>query len=203
MRRNYRYIYCLLAALIIFSQMRINANAGSVYHTFSDKDQIVNQEAVSSLADIGVINGKPSGCFDPQGNVTRAEMAKMICIIMNKGKDMDDNAQYLRKGTDLTDIEGHWAGIYIDYCYSLGIIAGRGNGRFDPDADVTAEEAAKMLLVAAGYDPEKRKFTGKDWAVHVSEAASRRGLYDGYEDSATGSLNRDAAALLLYNALMG
>ena len=61
---------------------------------------------------------------------------------------------------------------YINYCYSLGIIAGRGNGKFDPAATVTGNEAAKMLLVAAGYDAQLEGLTGNDWAIKTASLAS-------------------------------
>ena len=31
------------------------------------------------------------------------------------------------------DIDGHWAEGYIEYCTSMGIIAGVGSGYFDPE----------------------------------------------------------------------
>ena len=42
------------------------------------------------LTILGVINGKEDGSFfDPAGNVTRAEMAKMIATVLNQGADVD------------------------------------------------------------------------------------------------------------------
>ena len=106
------------------------------------------------LTILGVINGKEDGSFfDPAGNVTRAEMAKMTRHRPESGAGSVDGL-YVGMNTGLTDVKGHWAESYINYCYSLGIIAGRGNGKFDPAATVTGNEAAKMLLVAAGYDAQ-------------------------------------------------
>ena len=85
---------------------------------------------------------------------------------------------YVGMNTGLTDVKGHWAESYINYCYSLGIIAGRGNGKFDPSATVTALEAAKMLLVAVGYDPAIEGFEGADWAINVSVRADEQGIFE-------------------------
>ncbi|MBS6800499.1 MAG: S-layer homology domain-containing protein, partial [Clostridiales bacterium] len=103
--------------------------------------------------------------------------------------------------TGLTDVKGHWAESYINYCYSLGIIAGRGNGKFDPAATVTGNEAAKMLLVAAGYDAQLAGLTGADWAIKTASLASTLGIFDNLSVATSDPLTRDNAALLIYNAL--
>ncbi|MBS6803578.1 MAG: S-layer homology domain-containing protein, partial [Clostridiales bacterium] len=103
--------------------------------------------------------------------------------------------------TGLTDVKGHWAESYINYCYSLGIIAGRGNGKFDPAATVTGNEAAKMLLVAAGYDAQLEGLTGNDWAIKTASLASTLGIFDDLTAPTGDPLTRDNAALLIYNAL--
>uniref|UniRef100_UPI00307B1D8B S-layer homology domain-containing protein n=1 Tax=Flavonifractor sp. TaxID=2049025 RepID=UPI00307B1D8B len=90
---------------------------------------------------------------------------------------------------------------HINYCYTTGIIAGRGNGTFDPSATVTALEAAKMLLVAVGYDPAIEGFEGADWAINVSVRADEQGIFEGFTKDLSAPLNRDDAALLIYNAL--
>ncbi|MCB7362923.1 S-layer homology domain-containing protein, partial [Flavonifractor plautii] len=104
---------------------------------------------VSMLVSLGIIEGKPDGSYAPTENVDRAQMAKMLSVIMNKG--VDNSALYQSVNSGLTDITSNWAKGHINYCYTTGIIAGRGNGTFDPSATVTALEAAKMLLVAVGY----------------------------------------------------
>ena len=149
MRNLKRALSLLLAAAMLIGMMVVGASAAGSLDDFSDKDEIVNQDAVSLLTILGVIEGKEDGSFyDPTGNVTRAEMAKMIATILNQGADVA--GLYTGMNTGLTDVSGHWAESYINYCYSLGIIAGRGDGTFDPGATVTGTEAAKMLLVAAG-----------------------------------------------------
>ena len=77
----------------------------------------------------------------------------MISVIMNQG--VDNGALYENSPSGLTDISSHWAKGYIKFCESQGIIAGKGNNKFDPDSPVTGVEAAKMLLVVSGYDSDK------------------------------------------------
>ena len=199
MRNLKRALSLALAAIMLIGMMVVSASAAG-FDDFSDKDEIVNKDAVSMLTILGVINGKEDGSFfDPAGNVTRAEMAKMIATVLNQGADVD--GLYVGMNTGLTDVKGHWAESYINYCYSLGIIAGRGNGKFDPAATVTGNEAAKMLLVAAGYDAQLEGLTGTDWAIKTASLASTLGIFDDLTAATGDPLTRDNAALLIYNAL--
>ena len=198
MRNLKRALSLALAAIMLIGMMVVSACAVS-YNDLTDKDQIVNKDAVSMLVSLGIIEGKPDGSYAPTENVDRAQMAKMLSVIMNKG--VDNSALYQSVNSGLTDITSNWAKGHINYCYTTGIIAGRGNGTFDPSATVTALEAAKMLLVAVGYDPKIEGFEGADWAINVSVRADEQGIFEGFTKDLSAPLNRDDAALLIYNAL--
>jgi hypothetical protein len=200
MRNLKRALSLALAAIMLLGMMVIGASAVDAYDDFTDKADIVNKDAVAMLTTLGIVNGKEDGSyFDPTGDVTRAEMAKMISVILNKGADI--NSQYAGMNSGLTDVSSNWAAGHINYCYTLDIIAGRGDGKFDPTAQVTAVEAAKMLLVAAGYDASIEGLTGASWSFNTSALASRLNIFDGYTKDLQAVLNRDDAALLIYNAL--
>ena len=198
MRNLKRALSLALAAIMLIGMMVVSACAVS-YNDLTDKNQIVNKDAVSMLVSLGIIEGKPDGSYAPTENVDRAQMAKMLSVIMNKG--VDNSALYQSVNSGLTDITSNWAKGHINYCYTTGIIAGRGNGTFDPSATVTALEAAKMLLVAVGYDPKIEGFEGADWAINVSVRADEQGIFEGFTKDLSAPLNRDDAALLIYNAL--
>ena len=198
MRNLKRALSLALAAIMLVGMMVVSASAAS-YNNLTDKDEIVNKDAVSMLVSLGIIEGKPDGSYGPTENVDRAQMAKMLSVIMNKG--VDNSALYQSVNSGLTDITSNWAKGHINYCYTTGIIAGRGNGTFDPSATVTALEAAKMLLVAVGYDPAIEGFEGADWAINVSVRADEQGIFEGFTKDLSAPLNRDDAALLIYNAL--
>ena len=198
MRNLKRALSLALAAIMLIGMMVVSASAAS-YNNLTDKDEIVNKDAVSMLVSLGIIEGKPDGSYAPTENVDRAQMAKMLSVIMNKG--VDNSALYQSVNSGLTDITSNWAKGHINYCYTTGIIAGRGNGTFDPSATVTALEAAKMLLVAVGYDPKIEGFEGADWAINVSVRADEQGIFEGFTKDLSAPLNRDDAALLIYNAL--
>ena len=198
MRNLKRALSLALAVIMVLGLMVVSVGAVS-YNEFSDRGEIVNKDAVSMLTTLGIIEGKPDGSYAPGEGVDRAQMAKMISVIMNQGTD--NSALYENSPTGLTDIASNWAKGHINYCYTTGIIAGRGNGTFDPSAGVTAVEAAKMLLVAAGYDPKTEGLEGSDWAINTNALASRLGIFRSFTKDVTQALNRDDAALLIYNAL--
>ena len=166
---------------------------------FTDSADIkVDTEVVDTLVSLGVVNGYDDGSFKPNGTVTRAEMAKMIYVLRTGNSDA---SAYNDDKTSFTDIGSHWARGYIKYCQSLGIIAGKSNTKFCPNDKVTAQEAAKMLLVTLGYDATKAGLTGANWASKTNALADENGLVDDVNTSFTSACPRQYAAQLIYNAV--
>jgi hypothetical protein len=83
-------------------------------------------------------------------NITRDDFCRLIInlIAQKTGKSIDDvlTSKGLTRSygafTDTSDRN-------VLAAYALGIVNGRGNGLFDPNAGITREEAAKMLRKAA------------------------------------------------------
>ena len=198
MRNLKRALSLALALVMVMSMMVVGAGAVSV-DDFSDGADIVNKEAVTVLATLNVINGKEDGSYDPTGNVTRGEMAKMICVILNGGNDPVLGETV---ADSYSDTASHWAKAYIEYCTTLGIVAGKGDGTFDPNGQVTVAEAGKMVLVALGYNAGVEGYTGGNWQINTAVRANALGLYDDLDYTNTSAaLTRDNAAQMLYNAL--
>ena len=166
---------------------------------FTDQADIkVDADVVDTLVSLGIIEGFEDGSFQPNATVTRAQMAKMI-YVLRTGKS--DASAYNDDKTSFTDIGSHWARGYIKYCQSLGIIAGKSNTIFAPNATVTAQEAAKMLLVTLGYDANKAGLVGSNWAAKTNALADENGLLEDVNTSFTGPCPRQYAAQLIYNAI--
>lgn len=194
MRRLKMALCTVLSLVILLSSMLIGAGA-----TYKDQAGIQHTEAVNKLTELIIINGKGDGYFDPTGYITRAEFCKMICIALNGGH----NPQLRPKESpSYRDIKGHWAEAYIEYHSALAIVSGCGNGLFEPNATITGEQAAKMMLGVAGYDPSFFKFTGANWAHYVNTRATEAGLYKDLQIDYSAPLSRDAAAQLLYNGII-
>ena len=166
---------------------------------FTDQADIkVDTDVVDTLVSLGVVEGFEDGSFQPNGTVTRAQMAKMI-YVLRTGKS--DASAYNDDKTSFTDIGSHWARGYIKYCQSLGIIAGKSNTKFVPNEKVSAQEAAKMLLVTLGYDANKAGLVGTNWAAKTNALADENGLLEDVNTSFTGPCPRQYAAQLIYNTL--
>ena len=166
---------------------------------FTDSADIKATEAVDTLSALGVIDGYTDGSFKPNGTVTRAEMAKMIFVVWNGGKS--DASAYQSMNSAFADTKNHWAAGYVNFCASNGIIAGKSATKFDPDSTVTGQEAAKMLLVVAGYDAAKAGLTGANWAQNTMSYAGLAGLFNDVDSPVEQALPRQYAAQMLYNAL--
>ena len=166
---------------------------------FTDQADIkVKSDVVDTLVSLGVIEGFEDGSFQPNGTVTRAQMAKMIYVLRTGNSDA---SAYNDDKTSFTDIGSHWARGYIKYCQSLGIIAGKSNTKFCPNDKVTAQEAAKMLLVTLGYDATKAGLVGAGWAAKTNALADEAGLLEDVNTSFTAACPRQYAAQLIYNAI--
>ncbi len=166
---------------------------------FTDQADIkVKSDVVDTLVSLGVIEGFEDGSFQPNGTVTRAQMAKMIYVLRTGNSDA---SAYNDDKTSFTDIGSHWARGYIKYCQSLGIIAGKSNTKFCPNDKVTAQEAAKMLLVTLGYDATKAGLVGAGWAAKTNALADENGLLEDVNTSFTSACPRQYAAQLIYNAI--
>ncbi|WP_462384928.1 S-layer homology domain-containing protein [Intestinibacillus massiliensis] len=184
-----------ILALVMAFAMAFTMMAGAA---FTDAADIKAADAVNMLTALGVIEGNPDGSFKPDNTVTRAEMAKMIFVVRNN--KIDDSA-YQTNSTKFVDITGHWAAGYIKFCESQGIIAGKDATHFDPDATVTGVEAAKMLLVVAGYDPAKAVLTGPNWSANTLKYAGAAGILDDVNSGLEAGLPRQYAAQMIYNTL--
>ena len=193
MRNLKRALSLALAFVMVMSLMIVGTSAKS----YTDADKIDNQVAVEILGEIGVMIGNDDGSFAPDRDVTRAEMAVIITRILYGNNMNVDQFKNMNTFTDVPD----WAEGFVNLCASLDIIAGRGNGIFDPDATVTSAEAALMLSRALGYFKNNAEF-GSDWALAAMKRATQVGIIGGdMVLQANAGLDRDDVAQMTFNTL--
>lgn len=80
--------------------------------------------------------------FRPEDNITREEMA----VLLIKALGYEELAeQWVSNGecpfTDVTENQG-----YISMAYEFGMVTGTGDGKFEPNASATREQAAAMMV---------------------------------------------------------
>ena len=187
----------VLTLAMLLSVMVVGAGAA----TFGDQESITNKEAVDVCTTLNIIGGYEDGTFRPTGNVTRAEMSKMICVALNGGQEPTMGSGLIATFNDVA--KDHWAAPYIEYCVSQGIVGGVGGGNFNPTGNITGTQAAKMLLCILGYNASIQGYVGSDyWETNINVDAAQKGLYAGLTNlDASAPLTRDQAAQMIWNAL--
>lgn len=181
----------------------LTLSAGAEETAFTDASEIRHRAAVDTMVRLGIINGKDNGSFAPAGQVTRAEAAKLLAMMLAGGRE--ENLVLSEEAPTFTDIQEHWARDYITFCVQQGVIAGRSEEVFDPNGQVTGGELAKMALVALGYDPAAFGLTGVDWEISTNVYANQPNvdLYAELKDEIDPfePATREQAAQILCNAL--
>ena len=195
MRNLKRALSLALASVMLLGMMVVGSSAKGI-DDFTDKAEIVNQDAVAVTSAIGMFEGYEDGSFGPENVVTRAEMAVIICTMLY-GAGV--NVNQFAETSVFTDVPA-WAQGYVNLCSSLGIVAGVGDGKFDPNATVTTAQAVLMLCRALGYFQSAADF-GNDWMLAATAKGTALGLYGDLKLTANAGLTRDNVAELVFNAL--
>ncbi|GBF68305.1 hypothetical protein LAWASA_994 [Lawsonibacter asaccharolyticus] len=195
MRNLKRALSLALASVMLLGMMVVGSSAKGI-DDFTDKAEIVNQDAVAVTSAIGMFEGYEDGSFGPENVVTRAEMAVIICTMLY-GAGV--NVNQFAETSVFTDVPA-WAQGYVNLCSSLGIVAGVGDGKFDPNATVTTAQAVLMLCRALGYFQSAADF-GSDWMLAATAKGTALGLYGDLKLTANAGLTRDNVAELVFNAL--
>ena len=187
-------LLALVLALVMSMSLVTISNAA-----FKDADKISNKEAVDVMAAVGVLAGYDNGEFGATDTLTRAQACKIIAYLDLGGKTAD---AIKGSGTVFSDVAATaWYAGYVEYCAGAGYVAGIGGGKFDPNANVTGVQFAKMLLCALGYKAEIEGYTGSDYTIAIARDANKNDLFKGLSIATSANLTREQAAQMAFNAL--
>ena len=186
-------LLALVLALVMSMSLVTISNAA-----YSDKADIDLKEAVDVLSAVGVFEGS-DGKFDPKADLTREQAAKLVAYLQLGQKSADA----LVGGNKFTDVAANrWSAGYVDYCATTGVVAGVGNGQFNPTGSLTALQFGKMLLVCLGYDATTENLTGADWQINTSKLMASAKLLKGLDSvKANDVITREQAAQMMLNAI--
>ena len=129
------------------------------------------------------IVGYPNGNVEPNGNITRAEVATIFFRLLTE-KVRTANSTQSNSLSDVT--RGQWFNHAVSTLSSMGIVKGHNDGTFAPNAPITRAEFA---AIAARFDDKNRdtssKFTdiASHWAKNEIGIAANKGWINGYPDS--------------------
>ena len=194
MRNLKRVLSMALASVMVLGLTVVGASAAN----FNDQAEIENTTAAAVMNAIGIIEGNEKGDFMPDQVLTREQAAKIITYMVMG----PENAEKLgTSGTQFSDVAAdRWSAPYIAYCANMGILAGDGTGKFNPEGELTGHAFAKMLLVALGYDATIQNYVGNSWSINVATDAVNAGIYvDGTVMS--NPMTRDEAAQMAFQTL--
>ncbi len=155
--------------------------------------------AINYLSEEGIFTGYDDDSFRPLNNITRAEVAAVIC--RSAGINPDSASSIY---SDVPD--SHWAKGYIMAATKAGIINGSGRGKFNPNDYVTYNEVIKMIVCMIAPDENFSKPSGHWVEPYLNYACDLRMMtYDTRYNMLTYGdepVNRQNAAQFLHNGLM-
>lgn len=181
-----KIISLLCAAFVLVSSVSTLA--------FYDIDDVDVESAVEELSSFDIINGYNDGSFRPDNYITRAEFSKIIvaaCGYTYNG--YDDNLRFY----DVNSSD--WFKDYVYIAKSLDIVNGVDDVNFEPNSNITYEQAIKMIVAALGYNDEATNQGG--YPNGYISVANVLGITNGVNYRNTNKATRGDIALMVYNAL--
>ncbi|NMB33448.1 MAG: hypothetical protein GX992_04310 [Clostridium sp.] len=106
--------------------------------------------AIQFVSDRQLFHGYPDGSFKPNRNITRAEFATVVFMMLKSEKGIKDNKVENYK---FGDSKEHWAGQYIEQLSALGYINGYPDGTFMPDYNIKRAESVALINRALDRGP--------------------------------------------------
>lgn len=158
--------------------------------------------AVSTMVNMGIIQGYEDGTFRPNANITRAEFAAIAARFMASGYGVEDDL--------FTDIANHWARESINDAAMTQWIHGYPDGTFLPDQVITRAEAVTLVNNVLQRKPDADHMLDSmikwpdnpesAWYYEAIQEATNSHDYDLFEDAEYETWtalqeNRDWAAL--------
>lgn len=136
------------------------------------------------------VNGYPNGTVQPEGNITRAEVAAILYRVM----DAKCVEKYATDKNTFADVDAFkWYNTYISTLANAGVIVDSANGYFRPNEAITRAELAAMIAQFAKVDLTKsvsfNDVLANHWASKEIAIAAKMGWINGYPD---GSFRPDA-----------
>jgi len=157
----------------------------------SYKEPIVDY--ISKLKELGAVEGDENGDLHLSEGIIRAEAAAVLVKI--KGKKAEGA---IKASTSFTDVvKDDWYSGYINVAFKNGYIDGVGDGKFNPKANISMDEAVTMLLKVLGYT--SKTVTGT-WPENYRALATEKDILDGVTLGA-GEATRADFFRLMYNCL--
>jgi len=179
--RTRTYLACALALFMFTGSFGM---AGASPALPSDVSGHWAEPEVEDWFDRGWITGYGDGAFRPDDPVSRAEFVAFV----GRAYDLPDATE--SPGFDDVN-EEDWHFDHVADAVDAGIIAGRDENTFDPNAKITRQESAvileRLLDLEPRTDPPGFADQGEiaNWAEDAVEAVSAAEVVEGYDEDGT------------------
>lgn len=184
----------VLIGCVLASSVSVSAGTAEITTMPSE------QEIITTVGILGIMNGDYYGDLHLDKPVTRAEFTK-IAVCTSALKDSVDKSSRISPFSDV--VPSHWASGYIVSAVSAGYLRGYIDGSFKPDKTVTLEEAVTVMLRILGYseldsgkypDAQLAKYDELNMGIGIAagkgEAMTRRDcMYLAYNTLCTETVN--------------
>lgn len=144
---------------------------------FSDTSNHWAASYIDALADKGLMTGYSDGSFKPNNSISRAEAVKVLATEL--GLEPAESSF-----TDVTT--DHWAAGYIGAAEQAGIMTGYDDGTFKPEATLSREEMAALLVRAfklnEGGEASFSDVPTNSWSYPYIASLAASEIVTGYED---------------------
>ncbi len=111
--------------------------------------------AISTLTNMGIIDGFSDGTFRPYAKITRAQFAKIAVGFFETTRE-----DYQGYFTDV-DIDA-WYTEYVEAAARVGLIEGFNDGTFRPNTNITRAQACVIVNRALGRAPDEDRLLDED-----------------------------------------
>ncbi|MFH1375325.1 MAG: S-layer homology domain-containing protein, partial [Patescibacteria group bacterium] len=212
---SFRKFTAALAALAVTMTSVMTFSVAVAATTFTDASSIASwaSSSVSALADSGVLSGRPDGSFDPQGQLNRAEIAKIAV----KGAGLTEDTTGAPHFNDVAAAD--WFYAFVETLYNNGVVGGINGGALDsnglatynPAGTLNRAEGSKILVDAfdletsyAGTPPNFPDVPSSAWFYDYVETAYAHGILNGYDNGNFGpadAITREQVAVIAQSSI--
>ena len=210
-----RRITAAVSALAVSTTSIVTFSVAVAATTFTDASSIASwaTDSVTSLVDSGVLSGRPDGSFDPQGQLNRAEMAKVAMLAAGLTEDTTGAPHF----NDVAS--GDWFYSFVETLYNNGVVGGINGGALDsnglatysPGGTLNRAEGSKILVDAfdletsySGTPPNFPDVTASAWYYDYAETAYAHGILNGYDNGNFGpadAITREQVAVIAQSSV--
>ena len=160
---------------------------------FADGIQLKDTQK-DDLYNLGIMTGDENGDLRLNDKITRAEVAKMICVAGNIYLTTNNGENIFN------DVAAdHWAYKYIYNAKENKIINGDGNGNFNPENNIINEEIVKMIVCLLGYREMAEQQSG--YPAGYTATAAKIGITSNLNLKTKTPATRNDVAIMICNAL--